>query len=171
MDLFFCYNFRESYDGRKQEMADRYIKWDKLDNTANLFPVIAEKMTNTYRISVVLTEEIQPELLQEALDMVTPKIPGFNLRLRSGIFWYYFEENRKKAPRVREEHISLPPDSSEQEQQLSLPGHLLSKAHQSGSVPCADRRDGGITFLRELTYQYLRLAHPDLRSRWGQAQR
>ena len=55
-------------------MADRYIKWDKLDNTANLFPVIAgEKMTNTYRISVVLTEEIQPELLQEALDMVTPK--------------------------------------------------------------------------------------------------
>ena len=78
-------------------MAKRYIKWDKLDNTANLFPVIAgEKMTNTYRISVVLTEEIQPQLLQEALDIVTPKIPGFNLRLRSGMFWYYFEENGKK---------------------------------------------------------------------------
>ena len=44
------------------------IKWDKLDNTANVFPVIAgESMTNVYRISVTLQEEVQQELLQEAL--------------------------------------------------------------------------------------------------------
>ena len=31
------------------------IRWDKLDNTAHLFPVIAgERMSNTYRISVTL---------------------------------------------------------------------------------------------------------------------
>ena len=52
------------------------INWERLDNTANIFPVIAgESMTNTYRISAVLTEEIQPELLQEAVDIVTPKFP------------------------------------------------------------------------------------------------
>ena len=85
-------------------MAKDYIRWDKLDNTANLFPVIAgEEMTNTYRITAVLKEDVIPELLQEALDIVTPKIPGFNLRLRSGMFWYYVEENGKKAPRVEEE--------------------------------------------------------------------
>lgn len=68
-------------------MAKDYIRWDKLDNTANLFPVIAgESMTNTYRISCVLKEEVDEGLLQEALDMVLPKMPGFNLRLRSGIF-------------------------------------------------------------------------------------
>ena len=39
--------------------SERDIKWDKLDNTANLFPVIAgEDMTNVYRISVTLKEEI-----------------------------------------------------------------------------------------------------------------
>ena len=54
---------------RKQTTAS---KWEKLDNTANLFPVIAtENMTNVYRISVVLTEEIIPSLLQEALDSPT----------------------------------------------------------------------------------------------------
>ena len=38
---------------RREQLA-----WDKLDNTANLFPVIAtEDMTNVYRISVTLTEE------------------------------------------------------------------------------------------------------------------
>ena len=35
------------------------IEWEKLDNTANLFPAIAtQNMTNVYRISVTLKEEI-----------------------------------------------------------------------------------------------------------------
>ena len=51
----------------------RDIRWDKLDNTAHLFPVIAgEQMSNVYRISVTLTERIVPELLPRALDMVLP---------------------------------------------------------------------------------------------------
>ena len=51
----------------------RSIRWDKLDNTANLFPSIAgESMTNVYRISVTLTDEIDSEKLQEALDIVLP---------------------------------------------------------------------------------------------------
>ena len=69
----------------------RDIRWDKLDNTAHLFPVIAgEQMSNVYRISVTLSEPIVPELLQTALDTVLPKFDAFNLRLRRGIFWYYF---------------------------------------------------------------------------------
>jgi len=85
--------------------ASRDIKWEKLDNTANLFPVISgEELTSVYRVAASLTEEIQPELLQQALDMVLPKFDGFNVRLRQGLFWYYFEENGKPAPRVYEEN-------------------------------------------------------------------
>lgn len=88
----------------KAASTTREIRWDKLDNTAHLFPVIAgESMSNVYRISVTLTERIEPELLQQALDIVLPKFDGFNLRLRQGVFWYYFEENGKTAPKVREE--------------------------------------------------------------------
>ena len=66
----------------------RDIRWDKLDNTAHLFPVIArEQMSNVYRISVTLTELIDPLLLQQALDLVLPRFDGFNLRLRRGVFW------------------------------------------------------------------------------------
>ena len=43
------------------------LKWHKLDNTANLFPVIvSETVSNVYRISVTLKEDIDPELLQKA---------------------------------------------------------------------------------------------------------
>ena len=89
---------------KKTRSMPRQIRWDKLDNTAHLFPSIAgENMTNVYRISVTLKEDIQKEYLQQALDMVLPKFDGFNVRLRTGVFWYYFEENGKKAPRVTEE--------------------------------------------------------------------
>ena len=50
---------------------EKEIKWDKLDNTAHLFPVIAgEGMTNVYRISVTLKEQVKQELLQEALEQI-----------------------------------------------------------------------------------------------------
>ena len=87
----------------KAKPIPRQIRWDKLDNTAHLFPSIAgESMTNVYRISVELNEEVQREALQQALDIVLPKFDGFNVRLRTGVFWYYFEENGKKAPKVTE---------------------------------------------------------------------
>ena len=86
----------------KQRRRDR--KWERLDNTANLFPAIAgEEMTNTYRWCVVFNDPIDPKALQEAVDILTPKIPGFNLRLRNGAFWFYLEEIHAPAPRVKEE--------------------------------------------------------------------
>ena len=70
---------------RRAREAQREIRWDRLDNTAHLFPVIAgESMSNVYRISVTLTELVDRDLLQQALDMVLPKFDGFNLRLRQG---------------------------------------------------------------------------------------
>ncbi len=150
-------------------MARNYIHWDKLDNTANLFPVIAgEKMTNTYRISCVLNEEIDPEKLQEAVDLVTPKIPGFNLRLRSGVFWYYFEENGKKAPRVEEEH-TFPCRLIHQSKNNSYMFRVSYYKNRINLEVFHVLTDGmgGITFLRELTYQYLRLVHPELREEYG----
>ena len=49
---------------KRKRPVPKDIRWDRLDNTAHLFPVIAgESMSNVYRISVTLTELIQPEAL------------------------------------------------------------------------------------------------------------
>ena len=99
-----CRNEEYMKKQNKGVPTNRDIRWDRLDNTAHLFPVIAgESMSNVYRISVTLKEEINPELLQRALDMVLPKFDGFNLRLRQGVFWYYFEEN-DRIPQVKREN-------------------------------------------------------------------
>jgi len=150
---------------KQQKKLKKDLRWEKLDNTAHLFPVISgEKMSNVYRISVELTEEIKKEPLQEALDIVLPKFNGFNLRLRKGIFWYYFEENGKTAPRVKEED-AYPCRYIIQNKNNSYLFRVTYFGKRINLEVFHALTDGmgGINFLKELTYQYLRLVHPKLR--------
>lgn len=144
-------------------------RWDKLDNTAHLFPVIAgESMTNTYRIAVELTEEVDGARLQEALNMVLPKFDLFNVRMRTGFFWYYFEENGKKAPTVREE-FAYPCRYIQQNKNRAYMFRVCYYKKRISLEVFHVLTDGmgAINFLKELTYQYLRLIHPELREKAG----
>lgn len=145
------------------------IKWDKLDNTAHIFPVIAgESMSNVYRISVTLKEEIKQPLLQEALERVLPWFDVFNVRIRSGVFWYYFETNQKPAPEVKEEYRYpcqyISPNRNRN--YLFRVSYYKNRINLEVFHVLTDGM-GGITFLKELTYQYLRLAHPELARQLG----
>ena len=58
-------------------------KWRRLDNTAKIFPVIAnESMSQVFRISATLKEEMRPERLQQALEEIRPHMDHFRVRLR-----------------------------------------------------------------------------------------
>ncbi|MDE6989631.1 MAG: hypothetical protein K2P42_03150 [Lachnospiraceae bacterium] len=165
---------KEEWEGKKAKQVratstTREIRWDKLDNTAHLFPVIAgESMSNVYRISVTLTELVDPELLQQALDIVLPKFDGFNLRLRQGVFWYYFEENGKPAPKVREE-MAFPCRYIYPNRNNSYLFRVTYYRYRINLEVFHVLTDGmgGINFLKELTYQYLRLYHPELKGEKG----
>lgn len=155
--------------GKRSPGRSREPKWDKLDNTAHLFPVIAgDDMTNVYRISVVLKEPVVGTILQDALDMVLPKFDGFNVRLRQGIFWYYFEENGKPAPEVREED-TYPCRYILQNRNNSYLFRVTYYKCRINLEVFHVLTDGmgGLNFLKELTYQYLRLSHPKLREQEG----
>ncbi|WP_395546353.1 MULTISPECIES: DUF6320 domain-containing protein [unclassified Lacrimispora] len=78
-------------------------RWRRLDNTAKIFPVIAsENLSNVFRISAVLKDEVDPGTLQRALEEILPQFEGFSVRLRRGFFWYYFEDN-KRMPVIERE--------------------------------------------------------------------
>lgn len=147
----------------------RAIKWERLDNTANLFPVISgEELTSVYRVSTTLNETIDPDLLQEALDIVLPKFDGFNVRLRQGLFWYYFEENGKSAPRVYEEnhYPCRYIRDNRNNSYLFRVSYYECRINVEVFHALTDGM-GGMNFLKELTYQYLRLSHPKLREKNG----
>ncbi len=149
---------------KKQKVHQKDIRWERLDNTAHLFPAIAgENMSNVYRISVTLLELVEPEILQQALNLVLPKFDGFNLRLRKGVFWYYFEENGKPAPKVAEE-TNFPCryiHSNKNNSYLFRVTYYKYRINLEVFHVLTDGM-GAINFLRELAYQYLRLKHTEL---------
>jgi len=78
--------------------------WMPLDNAALIFPAIRRKnWNNVFRQSVTLREDVDPVLLQRAVDELMPRFPSFYLRLQQGVFWYYLEEVAS-PPRVREDY-------------------------------------------------------------------
>lgn len=75
--------------------------WFRLDNAATIFPGQNTKTwSNIFRFSIQLKERVDPELLQQAVKNVLPRFPGFDVRIRRGLFWYYFEKNPVAAPKV-----------------------------------------------------------------------
>ncbi len=68
------------------------IKWYKLDNAAKIYPAAKTRSwTAIFRLSAQLNEKIDPAVLQLALERTAKRLPGFTLRLRPGLFWYYLE--------------------------------------------------------------------------------
>lgn len=85
----------------KKEQAPKQKTWFKLDNAAKIFPgQNSSTWSNVFRVSMVMDRKIEPELLEKALEQTLPRFPCFNVRIRRGFFWYYFEKNDKPAPPV-----------------------------------------------------------------------
>ena len=75
----------------------------ELDNAAKVFPAQNTKTwSNVIRYSINLTEEINPRILEKALKDVLPRFPSMCVKIRRGIFWYYFEHN-DKLPVIQED--------------------------------------------------------------------
>lgn len=78
-------------------------KWFRLDNAAKVFPSISKaNRTNIFRLSFTLTEEINPTLLKEAIDIVLDRFSSIKTTIRRGLFWYYLEPNKKDIPLEKE---------------------------------------------------------------------
>lgn len=87
------------------ENRSRHIPdWFRLDNAGILFPgQNTSRWSNIFRCSLELKEDIDPDILKQALVNVMPRFPGFDVRMRKGFFWYYLEKNPLPAPFVRED--------------------------------------------------------------------
>ena len=85
----------------KRQDADR--SWYRLDNAGKLFPSITStRISTVFRVSATLFAPVDGQLLQRALDEIIPRFPYFQVNLKRGLFWYYFEAC-KEQPQVEKE--------------------------------------------------------------------
>lgn len=79
-------------------------EWYKLDLSAIVYPTLQRRdFSSVYRLSVVLKEEIRPDVLQKALDLTLPRFPTYKAAIRKGLFWRYLEPNDRPGPFVQED--------------------------------------------------------------------
>jgi len=130
--------------------------WIKLDNAAKIFPSTSSKSrTNLFRICFSLNEEVDPTLLQETLNEVIKRFKMFKQKLKSGLFWNYFEEN-KLYPLVVEESAYL----LEPFDKYASRGYLFRITYYKNKIGiemfhALTDGYGAMQFLKAIVYDYL----------------
>lgn len=150
----------ESMDGKKR-------LWFPLDNAATLFPtVISARVTTIFRLSVELTQPVRAAVLQEALDRISPRFAYYLVQLKTGLFWYYFDENPGRPKVIGDSAYPC------MEMPIRKPRvyPFRVRAHQNRiavefSHMLTDGT-GALTFLRALVGEYLSLSGVEVRD-WG----
>ncbi len=146
----------------KQISRKEEFYWNKLDNTAKVYPAISSNnATNVFRLSVKLKEKVLPDLLEQALKNSLKLLPAFNVKLRRGLFWYYFDTNFA-VPTVRED-ATFPCNKIDR---FKDNGFLFRVTYFEKKINlevfhALSDGTGAFVFLNCLVSEYLKLAYPD----------
>ena len=136
--------------------------WHKLDNAAKIYSCVStDAITNVFRFSAMLTEPVQKDVLQRALETALDELPAFKVKMRRGLFWYYFETNFA-APIVREER-TFPCsriDKSTNNCYLFRMTYIGCHIHFEVFHALTDG-NGAVIFFKTVLYHYLRELYPE----------
>lgn len=138
------------------------LEWRKLDNSAKIFPIsTGKKYSNVFRLSAVLKEKINHDILEKAVKIALEKYKSFKVRLKDGFFWNYLEHNTKEPIIERENEYPckyIDPKTNN--------GYLFKVTYYDKKInidifhTLTDGNNGSV-FFREIVYSYLEMAHPE----------
>lgn len=133
--------------------------WYKLDLSANVYPTLQRRnFSNVYRLSVTLKEDIEPKLLQQAVDQTLPRFPVFKVAIRKGVFWRYLEPNDRPGPFVQPDIVNpcMPLSFRSNNRYLIRIYYYRNQISLEMFHSLADG-NGALCLLRTITAVYLRL--------------
>lgn len=141
----------------------RKDEWYKLDLSAIVYPTLQRRdFSSVYRLSAVLTDAIDPAVLQKALDRTLPRFPTYKTAIRKGLFWRYMEPNNRPGPYVQED-IKNPcmPMPFKSNNRYLIRVYYYRNRISLEAHHCLGDGTGGMCLLQTLTAVYLELlGHP-----------
>lgn len=132
--------------------------WYRLDNAGKLYPSITStRISTVFRVSATLYEPVDSRLLQNALDNIIKRFPYFQVTLKRGLFWYYYEAC-KETPRVQKE-VFFPCMFLLYKKRGVFPFRVLyfDKRISLEISHSVTDGTGGLMFLKSLVGEYVRL--------------
>ena len=143
-------------------MNQKKARWRKLDNAAKLYSAASNKKdTRVFRFYCELKEEVEPILLQKALDQTMETFPMFLMVLRKGLFWHYLEPCNLQ-PIVKEDYKE--PCSRlyiKDKKNLLFEVTYYKKRINFEVFHVLTDGTGATEFLKELVTNYLYLVHKE----------
>ena len=137
-------------------MKKQPLRWVRLDNAAKIYPAARRKnWSNLFRQSVTLTEKVDVQVLQSALNVTVKRFPSIAARLRKGAFWYYLQQVGS-APPICEEH-SYPLVFMDREEMRKCAFRVIAYENRIAVEYFHSLTDGNgaLVFLKSLTAEYL----------------
>lgn len=142
---------------------ERKLYWRRLDNSAKIFPIsTGKKYSTVFRLSAVLKEKVQPQILEEAVKQALEKYKSFKVGMKLGFFWYYLEHNAK-PPKIEKEqdYPCKYIDSRRNNNYLFKVTYFENKVNIDIFHSLTDGNSGTV-FFKEIIYTYLELLHPEV---------
>ena len=134
------------------------VLWFPLDDAAKIYPLSMERgRMSVFRLSVYLKEPVVPEMLQMALDFTIRRFPSFATTLKKGFFWHYLDTTKRRFPVFRESDIPCRPLKVSQSGSLAFRVLYWKNRISLEFFHVLTDGTGGMTFLKVLTGEYLRL--------------
>jgi len=135
--------------------------WHRLDNTGKAYPLIrSNQQTTLFRLTAVLTEHVDPIRIEEALKIILPRFPYFQVVLKPGFFWYYFEKTIRITPVQKDKHY---PCTQYEKRWAVPPIHIYYKDNRLSLEMTHALSDGygGTVFLKALLNSYFEVNSED----------
>lgn len=90
-----------------KETKNNKLYWRRLDNSAKIFPISGGKKYSTvFRLSVILKENVQPEILKQAVQLALERYKSFKVR-EIRIFLELFRTQSKRTYYNRRKRLSM----------------------------------------------------------------
>ena len=135
-------------------------KWYELDNNAKIVPSTTKGSdTRVFRITCELKEEVNGELLQQALDRTVTIFPHFASVLRKGLFWYYLDSSNIRAVVQRENKPPCAAIYRDGRRRLLYRVNYYRRRINLEMFHVLTDGTGAFAFLRTIVCNYLILAH------------
>ena len=135
--------------------------WYRIDNVAKVFlATVGKRDTRSFRLSCSLKEDIDPELLQQAVNSAIEDRPQVQVRIRRGVFWHYMEDT-DLMPVVKQEDdricpLLYVPSKTMLHYQVT---YFANRINLDMSHVLADGT-GAMEFLNIIVLDYLRRKYP-----------
>ncbi len=138
-------------------------RWFKIDNAGKIFrSVSTESNTSIFRVSMILTEPVQKDALQIALDSVLKRFPTLAVKLEKGIFWDFLGENSEKLLVREEEQYPCYPLKADDNGRYLLRVLYFNRRISVEVFHCLTDGLGAVEFLKTLVYRYLCITGKDM---------